>query len=196
MLNIEDTLRNLKKIKERSKEANKIDDHINKRVENDIRMQIHNNVKFYVDKILDYGLKEAQRSLKSDRNIVVTSEYQIQPSNKRGHFQTCIPDDLVLIPIIQGGEWVWAQGDTKDRRFLYLDEFESRCGKLLKAIREGTFDHLFSEAPNEILHKIMGQKGELLQTLDIEPQKGSTYNRINSIIARKKVNKMNNTLRT
>ncbi len=171
MLNIEDTLRNLKKIKERSKEAYRIDDQISKRVENDIRMQIHKILKTYVDKIIDFGLRKAQKSLKSDRNIVVISEYQMQPSNKRGHFQTCVSDDVVIIPIIQGGEQVWAQRDTKDRRFLYLDEFESRSRRLLDAIKEGTLNHLLSEAPNELLHKIMGQKGELLQTLDIEPKK-------------------------
>jgi sulfur carrier protein ThiS len=187
MLNIEDTLRNLKKIKERSKEAYRIDDQISKRVENDIRMQIHSILKTYVDKIIDYGLRQAQISLKSDRNIVVTSDYQIQPSKKRGHFQSCASDDLVIIPFIQGGKKVWMKGDTKDRRFLFLDEFESRSIRLLEGIKEGILDHLLSEAPHELVHKIMGQKGELLQILGIESQQGSTYTRITNIIARQKV---------
>lgn len=193
MLNIEDTLKNLKKIKERSKEAVEIDDHISKRVKNDIREQIHDKVKRHIDKVVDFGYKEAQKNLTNERNIVVISEYQVLPPKRKGHFQTCAPDDLVVITIIQGGELAWARGDTKDCRFLYLDEFESRCSRLLEAIKEGILDNSLSEAPHELVHKIMGQKGELLQILDIEPQKGMTYKRITYIIAQQKVKEMNPT---
>ena len=161
-----------------------------KRVENDIREQIHDKVKRHIDKVVDFGYKEAQKNLTNERSIIVLSEYQVQPSKNRGHFQTCAPDDLVVIPIIQGGELAWARGDTKDRRFLYLDEFESRCSRLLEAIQEGILDNSLSEAPYELVHKIMGQNGELLQILDIEPQKGPTYNRIAYIIAQQKVKEM------
>jgi hypothetical protein len=170
------------KIKERSKEANKIDDYISKRVENDIRMQIHKVVKLYVDRIITYGLKNAHQNQISDRNSIVLSEYQVLPCNRRGHYQTCVSDDLIL-PSIQGNEQAWKIIDTKDRRFLYLNEFESRCNTLLEVIKDGLLDQHLSEAPHELVHKIMGQKGELLQTLDIEPKEGSTYKRITRIIA-------------
>ena len=186
MLNIEKTLKELKKIKERSKESNKIDDHINERVKNDIRMQIHNIVKLHVDSIINYGLKNAHQNQITDRNIIVLSEYQVLPPNRRGHYQTCVSDDLIL-PLIQGNEQAWKITDTKDRRFLYLNEFESRCNTLLEAIKEGLLDQHLSEAPHELVHKMMGQKGELLQTLCIEAQQGSTYKRITNIIARYKV---------
>ena len=187
MLNIEDTLKNLKKIKERSKEAVEIDDQIRKRVENDIRKQFHGKVKLYIHKVVDSGLKEAKRNLTTERTIVVTSEYMVQSRGRRGHFQSCAPDDLVVIPFIQGGKRAWMQRDTKDRRFLFLDEFESRGIRLLEGIKEGILDHLLSEAPHELVHKIMGQKGELLQILGIESQQGSTFTRITNIIARQKV---------
>jgi hypothetical protein len=182
MLNIQKALKELKIIKERSKEANKIDDSITKRVENDIRLQIHNSVKLHVDSIINFGLKTAFQNQISDSNIIVLSEYQVLPPNRRGHYQTCVSDDLIL-PSIQGNEQPWSIADTLDRRFLYFDEYESRCSRLLVAIQEGNLDHVLSEVPNELVHKIMGQKGELLQTLDIEPQKGSTYIRISNIIA-------------
>jgi hypothetical protein len=194
MLNAKDTLKKLIKIKERSKEAVELDDHISKRVENDIREQIHDKVKHHIDKVVDYGYKEAQKNLANERNIVVLSEYLVLTPKRKGHFQTCAPDDLVVIPIIQTGAQAWARGDTKDRRFLYLDEFESRSNRLLEAIKEGILDNSLSEAPHELVHKIMGQKGELLQILDIEPEKGSTFNKIASIIARQKVKEMNSTL--
>ena len=183
MLNIEETLKNLKKIKEISKEAIEIDDNITIRVKNDIRAQIHDNVKRHIDKIIEFGLKEAQINQTTEGNIVVLSDYQVQSPKRRGHFQTCAPDDLVVIPIIQSGEMAWAQSDTKNRRFLYLDEFESRCKVLLEAIMEGTLDNLLSETPNELIHKVMGQTGELLQILDIDLQKSLTYKRIINIIA-------------
>lgn len=187
MLNVEDTLNNLKKIKERSKEAVEIDDQIRKRVENDMRKQIHDKVKRCIQQVVDDGLKVAQRNLTTERNIVVTSEYMVQSRGRRGHFQSCASDDLVIIPFIQGGKKVWRQADTKDRRFLFLDEFESRGIRLLAGIKEGILDHTLSEAPHELVHKIMGQKGELLQILGIESQQGSTFTRITNIIARQKV---------
>jgi len=79
---------------------------------------------------------------------------------------------------------------AKDRTFLYLNEFESRCNTLLEAIKEGILNHRLSEAPHELVHKIMVQKGELLQILSIKLQQGSTYKRITARAADGLVDKL------
>lgn len=182
MLNIDETIKNLKKIKERSKDAKEIDDYISKRVKNICRELIHNNVKHTIDRIVKYGLQEAQRNLLSEKNIVVLSDYGVQSPTMKGHFQSCAPENLVVIPFIQNGRQAWAHGDTKDRRFLYLIEFEKRCRKLLDAILDGDLDDSLTEPSYELIHKIMGQKGELLQRLNIDPQIGETFKEISAIL--------------
>jgi hypothetical protein len=186
MLNIYETLKNLKKIKERSKDAKEIDDYVIKRVRNVCRELIHNNVKQTIDRIVRYGLQEAQRNLLSEKNIVVLSEYGVQSPTLKGHFQSCAPENLIVIPFIQNGKQTWAYGDTKDRRFLYLDEFEKRSRKLLDAILDGDLDDCLTEPSYELIHKIMGQKGELLQRLNIDPHIGESFKRISIILTGKK----------
>lgn len=57
--------------------------------------------------------------------------------------------------------------DDENHRILYPDEFESRSSKLLDMAESGLLDDLADVPPYEILHRIIGKHGELLERIGI-----------------------------
>jgi hypothetical protein len=135
-----------------------------------------------IDTIIKFSLNIANKELTSEKQIIVTSLYRVNKSGQKGHFQTSSTDHQMIKSFSMNPEHAWSVGDRKDFRFLYYNEFLTRSTRLLKAILEGELDDIFSEPSNEIIHQIMGQKGELLHRLKINPQQGETFKRITMII--------------
>ncbi len=85
MLNIEETLKNLKTIKELSKDASEIDDRIGIRVLKDIRTQVHDNLKRSIDRIIGFGLKEASLNQTTEKKHLGTLKGHVTTKKSGRH---------------------------------------------------------------------------------------------------------------
>jgi hypothetical protein len=65
--------------------------------------------------------------------------------------------------------------DDENHRILFVDEFEKRSSVLLRKAEEGLLDDLYGIPPYEILHRIMGRHGELLDRIGIQPLDSRIY---------------------
>jgi hypothetical protein len=65
--------------------------------------------------------------------------------------------------------------DGRYDRILIFDEFTRRFDVLVDHIEKGNGDDLIGYHPESLIHAIMGQSGELLNRLGIDPRRGATY---------------------
>ena len=186
MLNIEKTLKNLKTIKELSKDASEIDDRIGIRVLKDIRTQVHDNLKRSIDRIIGFGLKEASLNQTTEKNILVHSKDTLLPRKVDAihKIQQITILDTIPYQMMMNGETNIDIFDNEKTRLTYLDEFKGRIKILLKNVQEGNLDDQLKRPSEEIIHDIIGRYGKLLPRLDINPNKGRTIGYFHMLISR------------
>jgi hypothetical protein len=67
--------------------------------------------------------------------------------------------------------------DSLYDRYLYHDEFGERVKVLKEHVLLGKLDDFLAIRPEDVVHKVMGFRGELLSFIGIDPLSGETYRR-------------------
>ncbi|MGD0805286.1 MAG: hypothetical protein ABSA11_14600 [Candidatus Bathyarchaeia archaeon] len=88
-------------------------------------------------------------------------------------------EDFVLLDfdLLFDGPKALDKSDSLYDRYLYYEEFGARVKVLKEHILLGKLDDFIAISPEDLIHKVMGFKGELLSLIGIDPLSGETYRR-------------------
>lgn len=193
MIELDEINKSLDSLLERSSEVAELDKYIEAREIAGKRIQLNNRLHDAMQKLIAAGKREAARSYTNETHILVFSSFHVIPTRKgvkEGIFQHVDHDVKTLDFVSEFGEKGWNRIDNEEKRIVYLDEFRERCIILLRALPYGALDDQIGEKPENILHKIVGRQGELLQRIGIDPNLGRTVQFFSEIL--KKISRFKN----
>jgi hypothetical protein len=164
-------LRDLESLRVSSASALKVDHAVDDKIDRDRRLALVGNLQLVFTKL--------------QRDLALGSLVVVERPLVRSHPSLVPPHNLVqevefssariTTPMVLSSERGLAAVDTRFDRTLLLDEFSRRFDVLVSKVSDGSFDDLLGYQATVLIHAVMGQSGELLNRLGIDPRAGETY---------------------